>query len=369
MRHLAFLASWRPLLLVAAVAACGGAAPREHRMPPDKATEKPSPAAKLTDLHGDVTAIAVVGLDDPRTKQARGALHSAIGVAFDPGTTSRDLQALWALGGISDVRVEARATAGGVELRYTVVPSPLVRTVDVRGSHAVPAAQWLANIPVKAGAAFSPALMSQVAQRMLEELRSFGHFKAHVEWSTSQAPEGKVDVVITVEEGPQVTVATLELRGNQKVKKEVLLGLLEKNGKTAVGGRYWRDGLDNGLLHVAAHYYDNGYVDVKIGSPEEALSQDGAKIAVTVPIEEGPQYRIGKIDAKGELIAPAKKYVELLGVKKGQVFNRGAVAKGLERISQMHREKGTAHGEVLPETVVDPKTKKVDLTVVVKTAP
>jgi outer membrane protein insertion porin family len=358
------------LMLVAALAACGGGGPRrEVRMAPDRGSDKPGPAAKLADLRGDVTGIEVLGLEGERAKQARGALQSAIGVAFDPALASRDLQALWALGGITDASVEARATAGGVELRYTVVPSPLVRAVDVRGSNVVPAAQWLANIPVKAGTPFSPALLSQVAQHMLGELRSFGHFSARVKWSSSKAPEDKVDVVIHVEEGPQVKIAKLELRGNQKVKKEVLLGLLEKNGKTVVGGRYWRDALDLGLMHVATHYYDRGHVDVRVGMPEEALTADGTQIAVTIPIEEGPQYRIGKLDAKGALIAPVKKYVELLGVKKGQVFNRGAVAKGLERISQMHREKGTAHGEVLPETVVDPKKRLVDLTVVVKTAP
>lgn len=351
------------------ISACGGGPRRETRMPPEKGAEKPGPAAALADLKGDVTHIEVVGLSGERARQARGALHSAIGVAFDPAVASRDLQALWALGGVSDARVEARATAGGVELRYTVVASPVVRTVDVRGSHAVPAAQWLASIPVKAGTDFSPALLSQVAQRMLGELRSFGHFSARVQWTSKDAPGGKVDVVIDVEEGPQVAIARLELRGNQKVKKEVLLGLLEKNGKTVIGGRYWREALDNGLMHVLSHYHDNGYVDVRVGMPEEALSQDGAQIAVTIPIEEGAQYRIGKLDAKGSLIAPVKKYIELLGVKKGQIFNRGAVARGLERISQMHRDKGTAHGEVVPDTVIDPDEKRVDLTVVVRTNP
>ena len=356
-------------LVACALAACGGGTRRETAMPPDKGAEKEGPPAKLSELTGDVAGIEVVGLDGERAKQARAALHSAIGVAFDPALASRDLQALWALGGISDARVEARRTAGGIALRYTVVPSPTVRNVEVQGSHVVPAAQWIANIPVKKGGAFSPSLMTQVAQRMLGELRSLGHFSARVEWTTKSVTPDQVDVVIAIEEGPQVAIARLEFRGNQKVKKEILLGLLEKNGKTVVGGRYWREALDNGLLHVTSHYFDNGYVNVRIGTPEEALAPDGKSVAVTIPIEEGAQFRVGKIDAKGALVAPVKEYVKLLGVKQGQVFNRGAVAKGLERIAAMHKEKGSGHGEILPDTVVDEAKKRIDLTVVVKATP
>jgi outer membrane protein insertion porin family len=359
----------RAALLLAALlaAACGGGGQRrETALPPEKGEKPAEPAAKVQDLAGDVVGIEVVGLTGERARQARGALHSAIGVGFDPQLASRDLQALWALGGISDASVDARQAAGGISLRYTVVSSPTIRTVDVRGAHAIPATQWLDNIPVKKGELFSPSLMTQVAQRMLGELRAFGHYSARVEWNTTNAPGGAIDVVISVEEGPQVSIGRLEFRGNQKVKKETLLGLLEQNGKTVVGGRYWRDALDNGLLHVAQHYYDNGYVNVRIGMPEEALSKDGGAIALAISIDEGPQFRVGKIDAKGSLIAPVKEYVKLLGVKKGQIFNRGAVAKGLERIQAMHQEKGAAHGEIVPDTVIDPKKKIIDLTVVVK---
>ena len=58
------------------------------------------------------------------------------------------------------------------------------------------------------------------------------------------------------------------------------------------------------LLLIQAHYWDRGYVQVKVANPLVELSPDKQSMYITISIEEGPQYRLGKVDVTGELLAP-----------------------------------------------------------------
>ena len=145
------------LALVAAAFAAGcGGGERGGATPahPDERTAArpaPPPRVALEDLHGPLVSVEVTGLADKRLAAARAALKSAKGTAFDRARVASDVRALWRLGGVADVVAKARPAAGGVALRFAVTARPLVRSVNVRGSHAVPVSQWLGTIGIATG--------------------------------------------------------------------------------------------------------------------------------------------------------------------------------------------------------------------------
>ena len=48
---------------------------------------------------------------------------------------------------------------------------------------------------------------------------------------------------------------------------------------------------------------------------------------ITIPIDEGPQYRLGKVDVTGDLLAPqASTSSSACSVKTGEIFNRSKLS-------------------------------------------
>lgn len=358
-----------PLLAAALLAAaCGGKA-RPQPVKPSAGKEELGPPARLEDLKGKVVSIDVVGMSGERASRARDGIQKNIGSPFDRAHVAGWVHFVASLSGVADVVAEARPSKGGVAVRLVVKEHPLVRSVDVRGSHAVPATEWLNRMGIKAGDYFDPVLATSRRLDMVETLQQFGHFTADVAWTVEKAADDRVDLVFTVEEGPAVVVSKIELKGNKAVKREALLDILSRNGGTTVGQRYWREALSNALLHMSSLYYDRGYINVQIDTPAETLSPDKSKMAIALTIREGDRYRIGKLDAKGTLVVGAPEYVKLLGVKSGEIFNRGKIAKGLEKIAEMHKSKGRPAMEVYPATDIDVKKKTVAITLQVQGPP
>src|SRR5262249_60269960 len=79
-----------------------------------------------------------------------------------------------------------------------------------------------------------------------------------------------------------------------------------------------RDILTNDIAILSNHYYDNGYIDHKIDEPIILRDRDGLEIVIRV--DEGQQYRVGKVEIGGGLLLDGKKMLKQGKLKTGQVF-------------------------------------------------
>ncbi|HKE16055.1 MAG TPA: POTRA domain-containing protein [Kofleriaceae bacterium] len=347
-------------LATIAPAGCGGRAGGPPLVPLDGEGRGGAPA-KVEDLRGSLVSVDVTGISKERAEDARAAVHSAVGKPFDRVQVGEDVRALFALGSVADVHADARQAQGGVALRFAVREQARIRSIDLRGSRAISPAQFEAQIPVKRGDFFDPVRLTAIRRNLLEQLRQAGFHSANVTWGSSAAKGGGLDVVFNVEEGRLVAVTKLAFQGNKAMPQKTLTGLLGESG-TAVGQRYWRDALERGLARVSEQYFDMGYVNVFVGPVGEKLSQDGSQMELTIPIKEGDQYRLGELTFEGALAATKREYAAAFGLRKGAVFSRRKVSEGLDRIRALHQKKGKANVELVPQTEVDTKAKRIKVT-------
>ena len=111
------------------------------------------------------------------------------------------------------------------------------------------------------------------------------------------------------------------------------------------------------LLRIAAFYYDRGYLNVRHDEPAITLSSDGTRLSVQISIEEGAQYRIGKLSFKGP--RPAT-YPPVVKRKVGDVFNRSQMMADLRAIEKLHADQGE-QVSVVPLTQLFPAKQRVDV--------
>ena len=75
-----------------------------------------------------------------------------------------------------------------------------------------------------------------------------------------------------------------------------------------------KDVLERDSEKLAAFYYNHGYIKAKVAEPK--IDIKGNYIYITIPIQEGPQYQVGKIDFQGDLLEDKEKLLEKIAIPK-----------------------------------------------------
>ena len=113
-----------------------------------------------------------------------------------------------------------------------------------------------------------------------------------------------LQVTFDVSEGPRVVVDPMTIVGNASIDTEVLLPLWQRRLSDALGfGDPLFVASDLAAFREAIRntYWSEGYLEVEVAEPKTERTDN--KAAVTITIEEGPQYTIDRIDVPDEIIA------------------------------------------------------------------
>jgi outer membrane protein insertion porin family len=152
---------------------------------------------------------------------------------------------------------------------------------------------------------------------------------------------------------------------------------IDKAGPSDASGASNRDVLEHDLLLVQNLYYDRGYITAHIDTPTVEPAADGSFIAIRLHIDEGPRFRIGKInvgefDAKGQPVSPpgGQEHLRaLVSIREGDWFNRSRAFHDFLAIERLYRDLGYAHVDATPRTKLDTPNKVVDLTIPIHRGP
>jgi len=113
---------------------------------------------------------------------------------------------------------------------------------------------------------------------------------------------------------------------------------------------------------VADLYYNNGYINVKVGEPKVELLPDKSGLVVTIGITEGEQFHTGSIDFKGDLLENKEVLQGKVKLKTGETFSREVLRGDVFTLTDVYADKGYAFTNVSPLSKVDPEKKTVDIT-------
>jgi outer membrane protein insertion porin family len=195
---------------------------------------------------------------------------------------------------------------------------------------------------------------------------SKGYYGVNVEYKIDYLEANEAVVTFRIAEGPKGHIKKLVFKGNRKIKssdlKKVMatkqwniFSLLTKTGTLD------EDALKNDIQILTAYYYDHGYLDAKISQPKIDL-RDPKRIRIEIEIEEGPQYRLGTIDFKGDLLTTKENLFKILKIKRNDVFSNSAIRREVSALTGEFANQGYAYVEINPETNIDSKNLLVHLT-------
>ena len=132
-------------------------------------------------------------------------------------------------------------------------------------------------------------------------------------------------------------------------------------------GLYKKELLEKDLEKISAFYYNRGYLKAKVGDPE--VKHEGEWLYITIPLEEGDQFRMGAVDIRGDLLLPKEKMMADLAIRKEKFYNREVIRQDILRMSERYSLEGFAFAEIAPQITEDPSGPKVDLIYEIRKGP
>jgi outer membrane protein insertion porin family len=365
----------------------GVTAPAEPTPEEDPTKELPARAAAPTVLvprticeGRRIKSVDVAGNGRVSADDVRATMKLRPGLPCSDTEVARDARALWDLGYFDDLIFSARVEENGdLVLSIVVKERPAIGKITFEGDDEVDQDDIDEKVTLEIGQILSENEVRAQLAKIRDLYAEEGFFLAKVSYRLTALPNNQVEVRYDIVEGPEVSVRRVEFIGNDHLDDSDLSGFMRTHATgflsfVSSNDRFKRDFFDEDVLRIQALYYDRGYLNVQVLPPRVELTPDRQQIDVTIPIKEGPRFRIGRMrvieqDVDGKEIEPlgGRRVVrEKVSAQPGEWFSRSKLSEGIEAITRHYRDEGFAKADVSPETELDAQKHAVDVTVVVR---
>ncbi len=293
-------------------------------------------------------------------------LQSQPGTPFDQDALDKDIRSIYAMGFFDQVTAETASEGGRVVLTFRVHERPLVRGVTIEGTENVKKEEVEQALRVRPHTILDPEKARQGIEAAKKLYSEKGYLDADIAYTTAPVGENEVDVTYTIKEGALVRIKDIDFEGNEAFSDRTLNGIMQTKEAWLFSfitgaGNLNKDVLKADVERLTAWYYDHGYVTVHVDEPRVERTDDGLK--VVIKIEEGEQFKVGKVDIQGKdvTITPADLGGKL-GTVEGQTFEASTLRDDVQLLTDRMSEDGYAFAKIDPQTTVDTDKKTVDVT-------
>ena len=293
-------------------------------------------------------------------------LTSVPGNIFTDSDLSNDIKAIFKQGYFEDVTAEVTDTAEGKVITFTVVEKPMITEIRFKGYKAIKKDELEAAMTVRARQIVNAEKLKSDMDKLKGLYDSKGYYNAEIRYDIEKDGERDARVVVSIVENEKLFIRSITFEGNRSFTTKELKNMMTTNEWTIFhfftdSGVLKKEQLKQDVGKLSAFYMNNGFINVQIGEPE--ISHDQKGISVKIPVSEGKQFRVGKVAIVGdELATPRAELTKKLRITKKDFYDREAIMKDMDYLTQACNDEGYANADVVPRTEPQEKTQTVDVT-------
>ena len=310
----------------------------------------------------EIAGMKVTGVDNYEDYIIIGYSGLSVGQRIDiPGDEIKAAaKRFWRQGLFSKIQIKVEKICGDkVWLEFALRQQPRISDITYNGMKKGERDEIKERLGLMKGNQFTPNIASR-AERIIEKYYQDKGFK-NAEVSVSQredlSNENEVIVDINVNRNEKVKVHKIYIDGNEVLDdgklKRVMKKTNEKNSlikifsqKKFVPTDYETD---KGL--IIQKYNELGYRDARIVA-DSVVNFDENTVDVYLTVEEGNQYFISDIKWVGNTIYNSEVLDEVLGMKKGDVYNQKLLNKRIaeddDAVSNLYMNRGYLFFNLVP---------------------
>lgn len=281
-------------------------------------------------------------------------------------------ESLLATGLFSSVQVNRRGSQIVVSVQEQ---NGTVNRVAFEGNRRLKSDQLAPLVQSKAGGPLSQELINSDVERLREAYRRAGYGLSSVSGRIAPLPNGRQDVVFTINESGKTGIKSINFSGNQVYSAGRLRGLMSSTESNFLSwiktsDVYDPDRINSDLDLIRRFYLKNGYADFQIINSSARFDEAAGGWVVDIQVEEGPQYKVGNVAVDSALRdvdgGSLQRYV---ATSAGDTYNAEAVEKSLVALTTEVARRGHAFAQVRPRGDRDGSGRLIGITYVVDEGP
>ncbi len=331
-----------------------------------------APTAAVAQAQAEVVQrIAVQG--NERIEQATVLSYLPIqpGDRVDAAQLDLALKALYRTDLFADVRISV--VAG--EVIVEVVENPIINRVIFEGNRGLKEDKLRDEVTLRPRGIFTRARIQQDVQRIVELYRRSGRISANVSPKIVELPQKRVDVIFEIDEGAKSGVLRTNFIGNVEFSDNDLRDVVVTEESAwyklfTSNANYDPDRLEFDKEKLREHYRNRGFYDFRIISAIAELAPDKNGFVITYTIDEGPEYKFGKVEVATELEKLNQELLaEILPIRTGQIYQDERIEQATDTLTFAAGAAGFAFVDVRPRYTPNREARTVDVTFQVNEGP
>lgn len=289
----------------------------------------------------------------------------------DQAGVNEGVKSLYATGLFSDVKVSRQ----GNNFVVRVVENNVINRVAFEGNSKLKSDQLASEVQSKSRGAYSPATVDADIERIKDIYRRGGRGDASVKARTVDLPNGRMDVVFTIDEGSKTGVRDIVFAGNKAFSSSRLRDLMQTTEMNYLSWLKTSDVYDPDKIAadqelIRRYYLKNGYADFRVVGSDAVYDEAKKGWIVTITVDEGQQYKIGSVTVESRLVdVSAESLRKVITIKEGDVYNGDKVEKTVDALTREVAKSGYAFSSARPRGDRDPSTHTIALGFVMEEGP
>lgn len=287
------------------------------------------------------------------------------GNEYIPKVLSNDLKLVYNMGYFDDIRIEAADSPEGKIVTFHVLEKPTVKFIDFKGNNRIKTEKLMEDIEIHAGAILNIFNIRKNIQRIELQYQDKNFHSAKVSYETKDLGNNQVTLIFVIDEGKKVLIKELKIVGNHAYSTKKLKKFMKTSEKgffswLTSSGDYKEENIERDVAMLDAFYQNNGYMMVRVADPE--IETRDNYLYVTIKLEEGPRYKMGKLDVAGDLILSKEELLKPLTAAKEEYFNRDVVREDMIALKDIYADYGYAFAEATPQVRQHAEEQRTDIT-------
>ena len=271
-------------------------------------------------------------------------IHQVTGIKIgEPYSTTRirqGIERLYRTGNFRDILVETEPKEDGIQVTFTLVDKPTISEVRLSGNRTFSSQELQRAMQLKIGDEFTNDGWKTALVRLLDHYRQLGFFTARIVSETSTIEkENRVILDAKIQEGQRAKVREILFHGDSVFPTAKLATLM----KTAAGGPYQPDQLEDDLKNLDQFYAQEGYLKATVGPPKIRYLESTNDISVRVPIDAGTRL---KVIFMGNANIPSEILKKQLLIWEERSYDTGVLGESARKLERFYQSQGYLFAKV-----------------------
>jgi outer membrane protein insertion porin family len=243
---------------------------------------------------------------------------------------STAIRKLWKLGLFSDINFYVNRIQGdSIYLELDINELPKLSDVKIQGVKKGKVESLIKDTQLTKGKIVNENLITNTKYYIENKYKKDGYFNTKVAINVIPDSTNTVKMVVNIDRGKKVKVKSIDFKGNSQLTDGQLRRAM-KNTKVKgflnplrilKSSKFIADKYKEDLTAVVDKYKESGYRDARILSDTVAYNPKKNTVAINIEIEEGRKYYFGDIKYLGNTVYTNQQLNQILGIKKGEVYN------------------------------------------------